>query len=88
MLIQYYEEIHDVIQKRLDECSDIIEEYYMVRINEFKDNMLSSSQPQEKDITAITDEHHERLKKLRLLYDQFLSKTETEFFDVLKQIRF
>ena len=27
MLINYYEEIHDVLQKRLDECQDIIEEY-------------------------------------------------------------
>jgi len=42
MLVQYYEEIHDVIQKRLDECSEIIEEYYMVRINEYKDNMMVS----------------------------------------------
>ena len=27
MLINYYEEINDVLQKRLDECQDIIEEY-------------------------------------------------------------
>lgn len=84
MLVQYYEEIHDVIQKWLDECSDIIEEFYMLRITEYKDNLLSSSQPHEKDITAITDEHHDKLKALRLLYDNFLIQTETEFFDVLK----
>ncbi|CAI2381149.1 unnamed protein product [Moneuplotes crassus] len=27
MLVAYYEEIHEVLQKRLDECQDIIEEY-------------------------------------------------------------
>jgi alpha-tubulin suppressor-like RCC1 family protein len=27
MLVTYYEEIHEVLQKRLDECQDIIEEY-------------------------------------------------------------
>lgn len=60
----------------------------MLRITEYKDNLLSSSQPHEKDITAITDEHHDKLKALRLLYDNFLIQTETEFFDVLKQIWF
>lgn len=27
MLVSYYEEIHEVLQKRLDECQDIIEKY-------------------------------------------------------------
>ena len=27
MLVSYYEEIHEVLQKRLDECQDIIEIY-------------------------------------------------------------
>ena len=27
MLVSYYEEIHEVLQKRLDECQDIIGEY-------------------------------------------------------------
>ena len=60
----------------------------MLRINEYKESVMLSGQLQERDITAITDEHHEKLKSLRLLFDNFMSNTETEFFDALKQIRF
>jgi hypothetical protein len=52
MLVSYYEEIHDVIQKRLDECSDIIEEFYMVKINEYKESILmNSDEGKQTDIT-------------------------------------
>lgn len=88
MLVSYYEEIHDVIQKRLDECSDIIEEFYMVKINEYKESILmNSDEGKQTDITQITQEHSDKLKLLRLLYDNFLKNAETEFFDVLKHIR-
>jgi len=90
MLVSYYEEIHDVLQKRLDECSDIIEEFYMYMINEYKETMMQGSPTSQghRDITQITNEHHEKLKALRLLYDNFLKNAETEFFDVLKAIQF
>ena len=41
MLIAYYEEIHEVLQKRLDECQDIIEEY-MTHLIENKKKELHS----------------------------------------------
>lgn len=91
MILQYYSEIHDVLQKRLDECSVIIEEYYIHKVNEYKEQMILSSPSTDggmKEITDITNEHHDQLKHLRLLYDDFLKNAEIEFFDVLKQIRF
>ena len=86
MLVSYYEEIHDVLQKRLEECSDIIEEFYMHKINEYKEEIVAGSSRSSKsfDITSITNEHHEQLKALRLQYDNFLQNAETEFFDVLR----
>ncbi len=62
----------------------------MLKINEYKESILTSESVDAKqsDITAITNEHHEQLKALRFLYDNFLKNAELEFFDVLKEIRF
>ena len=87
-LVQYYEEIHEVLQKRLDECQDIIEEFYMSKVNEFKDNLLSNPENDKKtDITEITNEHSEKLSALKSLYDDFLQQAEKEFFLVLDKIK-
>lgn len=39
MLVSYYEEIHEVLQKRLDECQDIIGEYMTQLIESKKKNI-------------------------------------------------
>ncbi|CAI2374245.1 unnamed protein product [Moneuplotes crassus] len=39
MLVSYYEEIHEVLQKRLDECQDIIERYMKELIESKKRNI-------------------------------------------------
>ena len=43
----------------MDECSDIFEEYYMWKINEFKENVLASPDGKgQQEVTSITEEHH------------------------------
>ena len=44
MLMNYYEEIHEVLQKRLDECQDIIEEYMTQLIESKKKNVQKHMQ--------------------------------------------
>ena len=56
------------------------------KINEYKINLINENTIENEkkyDITSITNEHHEQLKALRLLFDNFLKNVETQFFDVL-----
>lgn len=85
MLVNYYEEIHDVLQNRLDECQDIIEEYmtYMIE-NKKKDlhtQMEKYAMGEETDIDPnmisdntkndITSITEDHNSKLRLLREQY-----------------
>lgn len=85
MLVNYYEEIHDVLQNRLDECQDIIEEYmtYMIE-NKKKDlhmQMEKYAMGEDIDIDPnmisdntkndITSITEDHNSKLRLLREQY-----------------
>ena len=103
MLVSYYEEIHEVLQKRLEECQDIIEEYMTQLIESKKKNfqkhMQEIAQGKKDDISIInysqkssiidtvTSEHNRRLTQLRDQYEQFLKNAEGEFFNVLRSVK-
>jgi hypothetical protein len=103
MLVSYYEEIHEVLQKRLDECQDIIEEYMTQLIESKKKNVQKhmhniaygtgskdrdiENNVSNMDIASITKEHNKRLDQLREQYEHFLKNAEGEFFSVLKSVK-
>jgi hypothetical protein len=102
MLVSYYEEIHEVLQKRLEECQDIIQEYMTQMIEskkmtfqkQFEDgsnkviNSGKSNFSQKNGlIDSVTSEHSKRLGQLREQYEEFLKNAENEFFNVLRSVK-
>ena len=90
-LIQYYEEINEVIKKRFDECKGIIEEYFRAKVKALRERLLminaeSGGLPEgePETIASVTHEHHRALTSLRELHEEFVKHVEQEFFRVFR----
>lgn len=91
MLVSYYEEIHEVLQKRLDECQDIIERYMKELIESKKrniqkqmENIAFGRRNSSRDPTVISHDNQMDIAGITSEHNKRLSQLREQYEYFLK----